>query len=74
MPFATTGPAAQDFYVTGHPWSACYLLDGKKPVLFESGYTCAGRLYEESIRTDREHRQHLLLLAHGLLRRVKNNT
>jgi len=51
LPFATTGPAAQDFYVTGHPWSACYLLDGKKPVLFESGYTCAGRLYEESIRT-----------------------
>ena len=50
MPFATTGPAVQDFYVAGHPWSACYLLDGEKPVLFESGYTCAGRLYEESIR------------------------
>jgi len=50
LPFATTGPAVKDFYVAGHPWSACYLLDGKKPVLFESGYTCVGRLYEESIR------------------------
>ncbi len=50
MPFREAGLVAKDLYVAGFPWSACYLLDGKRPVLFESGYTCAGRLYAEAIR------------------------
>ncbi len=50
MPFGGAGLAAKDLYVAGFPLSACYLLDGKRPVLFESGYTCAGRLYVEAIR------------------------
>ena len=50
MPFGGTGLAAKDLYVAGFPLSACYLLDGKRPVLFESGYSCAGRLYVEGIR------------------------
>ncbi len=50
MPFAGAGLVAKDLYVAGFPSSACYLLDGKRPVLFESGYTCAGRLYAEAIR------------------------
>ena len=51
MPFRTTGLVGNDFYVLGLPWSASYLLDGTRPVLFESGFSCAGRLYEEEART-----------------------
>jgi glyoxylase-like metal-dependent hydrolase (beta-lactamase superfamily II) len=40
----------KDFWVTGLSSSACYLLDGERPVLFDAGYTCAGYLYEEGIR------------------------
>ncbi len=50
MPFSEAGLVVKDLYVAGFPLSACYLLDGKRPVLFESGYTCAGRLYAEAIR------------------------
>jgi glyoxylase-like metal-dependent hydrolase (beta-lactamase superfamily II) len=48
--FREAGLAAKDLYVAGFSWSACYLLDGKKPVLFEGGYTCAGQLYANAIR------------------------
>ncbi len=50
MPFRGMGRVAKDLYVAGFASSACYLLDGKRPVLFESGYTFAGRLYAEAIR------------------------
>ncbi len=65
MPFAGTGLVAKDLYVAGFPWSACYLLDGKRPVLFESGYTCAGRLYAEAIREVLGEREpEMLFLTH----------
>ena len=65
MRFKKTGLVERDFYVTGLPYSACYLLDGRKPVLFESGYTCAGRLYEEGIRKVLKEREpEILFLTH----------
>ena len=65
MPFRKTGPVGNDFYVLGLPWSACFLLDGKRPVLFEAGFTCAGRLYEEGIREILKGRKpEILFLTH----------
>ncbi|RJR45788.1 MAG: MBL fold metallo-hydrolase [Desulfobacteraceae bacterium] len=46
-----TGLVRDHFYTLGLNWSGVYLLDGKKPVLFESGFACAAGLYEEGIRT-----------------------
>jgi glyoxylase-like metal-dependent hydrolase (beta-lactamase superfamily II) len=46
----TTGQVKDDFYVTGLTWSPSFLLTGEHPVLFESGFTCAGPLYERDIR------------------------
>jgi len=48
--FNRTGRVRDDFYVLGHPWSPVYLLDGWRPVLFEAGFCCLGRIYEEAIR------------------------
>jgi 2-aminobenzoylacetyl-CoA thioesterase len=39
------------FYVTGLAWSPVYLLATREPVLFEAGFHCAGRLYEEGIKS-----------------------
>jgi glyoxylase-like metal-dependent hydrolase (beta-lactamase superfamily II) len=65
VPFREAGLVAKDLYVAGFPPSACYLLDGKKPVLFESGYTCAGRLYAEAIREVLGRREpEILFLTH----------
>lgn len=50
MIFNKTGKVADDFYVLGHTWLPTYLLDGDKPVLFEAGVSCLGRIYEESIQ------------------------
>jgi glyoxylase-like metal-dependent hydrolase (beta-lactamase superfamily II) len=43
------GPIGANFYALGLNWSAIYLLDGKRPVLFESGFACAARLYEKAM-------------------------
>jgi 2-aminobenzoylacetyl-CoA thioesterase len=65
LPIRETGLVGKDFYMTGLPWSACYLLDGKRPVLFESGLTAAGRLYEEDIRKILKGRKpEILFLTH----------
>lgn len=37
-------------HVAGLAWSPVYLLATERPVLFEAGFQCAGRLYEEDIR------------------------
>ena len=37
-------------HVAGLAWSPVYLLATEEPVLFEAGFHCAGRLYEEFIR------------------------
>lgn len=50
MIFNKTGRVTDDFYVLGHPWTPVYLLNGQRPVLFEAGFTCLGRIYEEAIR------------------------
>jgi glyoxylase-like metal-dependent hydrolase (beta-lactamase superfamily II) len=63
--FSEAGLVAKDLYVAGFPWSACYLLDGGRPVLFESGYTAAGRLYAEAIREVLGEREpEILFLTH----------
>jgi len=63
--FSEAGLVVKDLYVAGFPWSACYLLDGKRPVLFESGYTAAGRLYAEAIREALGEREpEILFLTH----------
>lgn len=52
-------------YVTGLPWSPCYLLDGRHPLLFEAGFHCAGRLYEKDIRNALSSRRpEMLFLTH----------
>ena len=64
-PFREAGLAAKDLYVAGFPWSACYLLDGKRPVLFEAGYMCAGQLYVDAIREVLTNRSpEILFLTH----------
>ena len=63
--FSKTGKVQDDFYVLGHTWMPTYLLDGKRPVLFEAGLTCLGRIYEEAIRSVLGGRQpEILFLTH----------
>ena len=65
MVFAKTGRVQDDFYVLGHTWMPTYLLDGERPVLFEAGLTCLGRIYEEAIRSVLGDRQpEILFLTH----------
>jgi glyoxylase-like metal-dependent hydrolase (beta-lactamase superfamily II) len=45
-----TGRICDDFHVLGHTWSPVYLLDGQHPVLFEAGFACLGRVYEQAIK------------------------
>lgn len=47
--FRTIGLVKDTFSTLGLAWSPVYLLDGKKPVLFESGFACAGKIYVEAI-------------------------
>jgi len=65
MIFSGTGYVANGLHVAGFSWSPVYLLEGKRPTLFEAGFTCAGRLYEEAIRVVLHERQpELLCLTH----------
>ena len=51
MIFNTTGYIRDDFAVAGISWTPCYVLLGKAgPVLFESGFSYAGKLYEDDIQ------------------------
>lgn len=50
MPFDKTGLVARNFHVAGFSLSPCYLFNGKRAVLFESGFSCAASLYEEDIK------------------------
>jgi 2-aminobenzoylacetyl-CoA thioesterase len=45
------GLLADDFYVPGLATYPVHLLDGPRPVLFDGGTTCAGRLYTDAIRS-----------------------
>jgi len=44
-----TGLIRDGFHTLGLGWSAVYLLDGRRPVLFESGFACAARLYKRDL-------------------------
>jgi len=48
---AQTGHIKDRFHWLGLPWSSVYLLDCEKPVLFEAGFACAAKLYEQGIRS-----------------------
>jgi 2-aminobenzoylacetyl-CoA thioesterase len=65
MIFATTGAVNDKLYVTGLPWAPCYLLAGARPVLFDAGLHCAGRLYAKEIEgTLGPRRPGVLFLSH----------
>jgi glyoxylase-like metal-dependent hydrolase (beta-lactamase superfamily II) len=49
--FKQTGQVEDILYVAGLAWSPVYLLATQQPVLFEAGFHCAGRLYEEGIKS-----------------------
>jgi glyoxylase-like metal-dependent hydrolase (beta-lactamase superfamily II) len=49
--FADTGPVKERFYVLGSSTFPIHLLDGAKPVVFDAGVACAGKIYAEAIRS-----------------------
>jgi glyoxylase-like metal-dependent hydrolase (beta-lactamase superfamily II) len=49
--FNKIGQVKDTLYVAGLAWSPVYLLATEEPVFFEAGFHCAGRLYEEAIRS-----------------------
>jgi glyoxylase-like metal-dependent hydrolase (beta-lactamase superfamily II) len=49
--FKQTGQVKDILYVAGLAWSPVYLLATEEPSLFEAGFHCAGRLYEEGIKS-----------------------
>jgi 2-aminobenzoylacetyl-CoA thioesterase len=65
MVFDGSGPVARGLYVCGIPWSPVYLLDGKQPVLFETGFTCTWSIAEQMIRSVlADRRPGMLFLTH----------
>jgi glyoxylase-like metal-dependent hydrolase (beta-lactamase superfamily II) len=48
--FNKTGLIENDLYVAGFAWSPVYALAGKKPVIFEAGFYCMGKIYENDIK------------------------
>ena len=66
MPFLFTGQVTDNFYVLGLATIPVHLLDGPRPVLFEGGTSCAGRLYVNAIRSVLGTRQpEILFLTHA---------
>ncbi|MGD0228923.1 MAG: MBL fold metallo-hydrolase [Syntrophorhabdales bacterium] len=62
---ARTGLVKDGLYTLGLTWSPVYLLDGERPVLFEAGFACAGRIYAEAVRSVLGRRRpELLFLTH----------
>jgi glyoxylase-like metal-dependent hydrolase (beta-lactamase superfamily II) len=53
-----------DLFILGIAWSPVYLLNGRRPVLFESGFACTGRISEEAIRAAAKGRPETLFLTH----------
>lgn len=63
--FTKTGLVVPNFYVAGHSWAPCYLLDGSRPIIFESGFTCVGRMYEDALKEILKGREpEILFLSH----------
>ncbi|MEQ8200578.1 MAG: MBL fold metallo-hydrolase [Syntrophomonadaceae bacterium] len=67
MRMMTTGKVTDDFYILGSSAYPVYLLDlPDKPIIFESGITCAGEVYVEAIRAVLVDRQPAyLFLSHA---------
>ena len=66
MPFNLTGKVTENFYILGLAAYPVHLLDGPCPVLFEGGTSCAGKLYENAIRSVLGTRQpEILFLTHA---------
>ncbi len=49
MKFDRTGQVSPGFYVLGHRSLPVYLLDGRRPALFDSGISCLAPLYLEQM-------------------------
>jgi 2-aminobenzoylacetyl-CoA thioesterase len=49
--FTTTGAAKEKFYILGSSTFPVHLLNGAKPVIFDGGVSCAGKIYTEAIRS-----------------------
>jgi 2-aminobenzoylacetyl-CoA thioesterase len=63
--FTGVGPVKGQFYISGLAWFPVHLFDGRSPVLFEGGVTCAGEIYAEAIRSVLGTRQpEMLFLTH----------
>ena len=60
------GKVEDKFYVLGHPAVPLYLLDGKRPVLFDAGFTGLSKIYKREISQVLGSRSpYLLLLTHS---------
>jgi glyoxylase-like metal-dependent hydrolase (beta-lactamase superfamily II) len=61
-----TGHVANGLYVCGLTWSPVYLLASSRPVLFESGFSCAAGIYEKDlIRFLGRSSPDMLFITHG---------
>lgn len=66
MIFNSTGKVMDNFYIVGLATYPVHLLDGPRPVLFDGGTSCAGKLYVEAIRLILGSRQpSILFLTHA---------
>lgn len=60
------GKVEDKFYVLGHPAVPVYLLDGKRPVLFDAGFTGLSKIYKREISQVLGDRSpYVLLLTHS---------
>ena len=66
MIFNFTGKVRDNFYIVGLATYPVHLLDSPRPVLFDGGTSCAGKLYVEAIRLILGSRQpSILFLTHA---------
>lgn len=65
MIFGGKGYVKNNLYVTGFAWSPAYLYAGERPAIFEAGFYCMGRIYEDDIKKILNNRDpELLFLTH----------
>jgi 2-aminobenzoylacetyl-CoA thioesterase len=61
-----TGHVAKGLHVCGLTWSPIFLLASSRPVLFESGFSCAAGVYEKDLRAFLNHGPpKILFITHG---------
>jgi len=60
-----TGHVSKGLYVCGISWSPVFLIEGSPPLIFETGFACAARLYEKELKEFSRGRQpHTIFLTH----------